>query len=172
MVVDGGITDADNVFYGTRARTRPGMIVTGAAVVDPGSARRQRILVKNYNEAVLPGLERRAAIMQSYDVVALGQLIHLRREMIDAEIDFPPVAPSFLRSPRNPFPPQVLDGEQIAAIVESFVRCAANLERTVYHGCQDICCPRLPARTVSFIRDQPARRCLWRERSQPVPLPG
>lgn len=136
MVVDGGITDADIAYYEKRARTRPGMIVTGAAVVDPGSARRQRILVENYNEAVLPGLERRAAMMRSHDVIAIGQLIHLGREMIGAESDFPPVAPSFLRSPRDPFPPQVLDGEEIGAIVESFARCAANLERTGHHGAE------------------------------------
>lgn len=134
MVVDGATTEGDLAYYRQRAASRPGMIVTGAAVVHPGSARRQRVLVEDYSEHVLPALERRALMMREYGVVPVGQLVHLGRELIGMDSDHAPVAPSVLRSPRDPFPPRELDHADIAEIVEAFGHSAENLKRTGHAG--------------------------------------
>ena len=134
MVVDGSITEGDIAYYRKRAATRPGMIVTGAAVVHPASARRQRVLVEDYSEHVLPALARRAQMIRDHGVVPVGQLVHLGRELIGMDSDFAPVAPSVLRSPRDPFPPRELDHADIAEIVEAFGHSAGNLQRTGHAG--------------------------------------
>ena len=134
MVENGAITGDDIAYYESRARSGPGMIITGAAVVHPTSARRLRNLVEAYSEHVLEGLSKRAHMIRSHDVVAVGQILHLGRELIGGESDFAPSAPSFLRSPRDPFPPHVLTPEEIAEIVTGFGRSALNLKRSGHNG--------------------------------------
>jgi 2,4-dienoyl-CoA reductase (NADPH2) len=134
MVRDGGITDEDIAYYEARARSGPAMMITGAAIVHPTSAIRSRKLVEPYNEAVLEGLKRRVDVIHSHGVKVVGQIVHLGREMIGGEFDNAPVAPSAIRSPRDPFPPHVLDEDEIAAIVEAFGVSAGNLKRTGHDG--------------------------------------
>lgn len=134
MVKDGAITEEDIAYYEARAKSGPAMMVTGAAIVHPTSAIRSRKLVEPYNEAVLEGLKRRVDVIHSHGVKVLGQIVHLGREMIGGEFDNAPWAPSALRSPRDPFPPHVLDDDEIAIIVESFGVSAANLKRTGHDG--------------------------------------
>lgn len=134
MVRDGGITDEDIAYYEARARSGPALMITGAAVVHPTSAVRSRKLVEPYNEAVLEGLKKRVDAVHAHGVKVLGQILHLGREMIGSEFDNAPLAPSALRSPRDPFAPHALDDDEIAAIVESFGLSAANLKRTGHDG--------------------------------------
>lgn len=134
MVRDGGITDEDIAYYEARARSGPAMMITGAAVVHPTSAVRTRKLVEPYNEAVLEGLKKRADVIHSHGVKVIGQILHLGREMIGSEFESAPLAPSAIRSPRDPFPPHVLDDDDIATIVEAFGLSAANLKRTGHDG--------------------------------------
>jgi len=134
MVSEGGITDEDIAYYEARARSRPAMMITGAAIVHPTSAIRSRKLVEPYNEAVLEGLKRRVEVVQAHGVKVLGQIVHLGREMIGGEFDSAPLAPSAIRSPRDPFPPHVLDEDEIAELVEAFGVCAGNLRRTGHDG--------------------------------------
>lgn len=134
MVHDGGITDEDIAYYDARARSGPGMIITGAAVVHQTSAIRSRKLVEPYNEAVLEGLRRRVDAVHAHGVRIVGQIVHLGRELIGGEFDSAPLAPSPLRSPRDPFPPHELDAAEIAELVESFGVSAANLQRTGHDG--------------------------------------
>jgi 2,4-dienoyl-CoA reductase (NADPH2) len=134
MVSEGGITDEDIAYYEMRARSRPGMMITGAAIVHPSSAIRSRKLVEPYNEAVLEGLKRRVEVVQAHGVKVLGQIVHLGREMIGGEFDSAPLAPSPIRSPRDPFPPHALDEDEIAELVEAFGVCAGNLKRTGHDG--------------------------------------
>ncbi|MDE3116593.1 MAG: NADH:flavin oxidoreductase, partial [Pseudomonadota bacterium] len=134
MVENGAITDDDIAYYEARARSGPGMIITGAAVVHPSSARRLRNLVENYSEHVLEGLSKRARMIRSYGVVAVGQILHLGRELIGGDSDIAPSAPSFLRSPRDPFPPHVLTQGEIAEIVAGFGQSARNLQRSGHDG--------------------------------------
>ena len=134
MVENGAITDDDIAYYEARARSGPGMIITGAAVVHPSSARRLRNLVENYSEHVLEGLSKRARMIRSHGVVAVGQILHLGRELIGGDSDLAPSAPSFLRSPRDPFPPHVLTRGEIAEIVAGFGQSAGNLQRSGHDG--------------------------------------
>lgn len=134
MVRDGAITEEDIAYYEARARSGPALMITGAAVVHPSSAVRTRKLVEPYNDAALAGLQRRVDVIHSHGVKVLGQILHLGREMIGSEFDSAPVAPSALRSPRDLFPPHALEEAEIAAIVESFGLCAANLQRTGHDG--------------------------------------
>lgn len=134
MVSEGGITDEDIAYYEARARSRPAMMITGAAIVHPSSAIRSRKLVEPYNDAVLEGLQRRVEVVQAHGVKVLGQIVHLGREMIGGEFDSAPLAPSAIRSPRDPFPPHALDEGEIAELVEAFGVCAGNLRRTGHDG--------------------------------------
>ncbi len=134
MLRDGAITADDIEYYRRRAVTRPGMIVTGAAVVHPSSARRQRVLVEDYSDHVLPGLAERAQMMRDYGVVPIGQLVHLGRELIGMDSDIPAMAPSAVRSPRDPFAPREMDHGDIAEIVAAFGHSAANLKATGHAG--------------------------------------
>lgn len=134
MLRDGAITDDDIAYYRRRAAGRPGMIITGAAVVHPSSARRQRVLVEDYSDHVLPGLARRAAMMREHGVVPVGQLVHLGRELIGMDSDVPAMGPSALRSPRDPFTPRAMDHADIAEMVHAFGHSAANLQQTGHAG--------------------------------------
>jgi len=134
MVRDGGITDEDIAYYEARARSGPGLMITGAAIVHPSSAVRTRKLVEPYNEAILDGLRKRVDVVHAHGVKVVGQIVHLGREMIGSEFDCAPLAPSAIRSPRDPFPPHALAVDEIAVIVEAFGVSAANLKRTGHDG--------------------------------------
>lgn len=136
MLADGALSDNDIAYYERRARSRPGLMITGAAVVTRDSTRRGRKLLENYSEHVLPSLARRAEAVTAHGVAIVGQLIHLGRESIGAEGDYPTVAPSAIRSPRDLFPPHELDVDEIRTIVDAFAASARNLERTGHHGAE------------------------------------
>ena len=134
MVRDGAITDEDIAYYEARARSGPAMLITGAAVVHPTSAIRTRKLVEPYNEAALDGLRKRVDAVHTHGVAIVGQICHLGRELIGSEFDNAPLAPSPIRSPRDPFAPHELDEHEISEIVESFGLSARNLLRTGHDG--------------------------------------
>ncbi len=134
MVHDGAITDEDIAYYEARARSGPAMLVTGAAVVHGSSAIRSRKLVEPYNDAALESLRKRVNAVHAHGVRIVGQIVHLGRELIGGEFDNAPLAPSPLRSPRDPFAPHELDAAEIAELVESFGLSAANLKRTGHDG--------------------------------------
>lgn len=134
MVRDGAITEDDIAYYRARAESRPGMMITGAAVTHPSSARRLRTLVETYSEHTLLGLEKRAASIRELGTLAVGQLVHLGRETIGYETDIPPMAPSAVRSPRDPYSPHVMDERDIAEQIEGFALSAHNLLRTGHDG--------------------------------------
>jgi 2,4-dienoyl-CoA reductase (NADPH2) len=134
MVVDGAPTDDDIAYYEDRARSGVGLMITGAAVVSPDTARRGRKLIEAYNDQVLPALARRAAAVRAQGAAIVGQIIHLGRESIGMESDHPLLAPSPIRSPRDPFPPHEMDDADIRRIIADFARSAANLKATGHDG--------------------------------------
>lgn len=134
MVVDGAPTDDDIAYYEDRARSGVGLMITGAAVVSPDTARRGRKLIETYNDQVLPALARRAAAVRAQGAAIVGQIIHLGRESIGMESDHPLLAPSPIRSPRDPFPPHEMDDADIRRIIADFARSAANLKATGHDG--------------------------------------
>ncbi len=134
MVRNGAITEDDIAYYEARARSGLGLMITGAAIVHPSTATKAGNLVAPYSEHVLEGLAKRVDAVHAHGVKIIGQLVHLGREMIGSESDFAPMAPSAVRSPRDPFPPHEMDHKTIREIVESFGVCAANLKRTRHDG--------------------------------------
>ena len=68
----------------------------------------------------------RAEAIRAEGAVAACQLVHLGRETTGAEQWFHPVAPSEVRSPREPTRPRPLSAGELDAIVEGFVRSAVN----------------------------------------------
>ncbi|GFM30631.1 FAD-dependent oxidoreductase [Novosphingobium sp. PY1] len=134
MLADGMLTEGDIAYYERRARTRPGLMITGASVVSPDTARRGRKLLENYSDHALEGLAKRVEAVHQHGVPIVGQIIHLGRESIGAESDYPLLAPSPLRSPRDLFAPQEMDDAQIREVIEAFALSAANLEKTGHDG--------------------------------------
>lgn len=134
MVRDGVLTDADIAHYEAIARTGPGLIITGATVVDPTSTLRVRMLLEAYNERAGEMLQRKAGMVHRHGVKLFGQILHLGRESTGLDSDFPPSGPSPIRSPRDAFPPHQLDTGEIDAIVEAFGRSALNLQQAGFDG--------------------------------------
>src|SRR6267142_2334507 len=75
MLRDGAITQDDIAYYEARARSGPGLMITGAAVVHPSSAMKLRTLVEVYSDHVLEGLQKRADMVRSHGVVVVGQFL-------------------------------------------------------------------------------------------------
>jgi 2,4-dienoyl-CoA reductase (NADPH2) len=134
MVVDGAPTDDDIAYYEDRARSGVGLMITGAAVVSPDTARRGRKLIETYNDQVLPALAWRAAAVRAQGAAIVGQIIHLGRESIGMESDHPLLAPSPIRSPRDPFPPHEMDEADIRRVIADFAQSAVNLKATGHDG--------------------------------------
>ena len=61
----------------------------------------------------IPGMAARAEAIRAEGAVAACQLVHLGRETTGAEMWFPPVAPSAVRSPREPVRPRPLTEDEI-----------------------------------------------------------
>jgi 2,4-dienoyl-CoA reductase (NADPH2) len=74
----------------------------------------------------VPGMAARAEAIRAEGAVAACQLVHLGRETTGAEQWFHPVAPSAVRSPREPTRPRALSAGELDAIVEGFRVSAAN----------------------------------------------
>lgn len=134
MVRNGAITEDDIAYYEARARSGLGLMITGAAIVHPSTATKSGTLVAPYSEHVLESLAKRVDAVHAHGVKIIGQLVHLGREMIGSESEYAPMAPSVIRSPRDPFPPHEMNHADIREIVESFGYCAANLKRTGHDG--------------------------------------
>ena len=134
MVHDGNITEDDIAYYEARARSKPGLIVAGAIIVDKTSSLKSHALVEAYEPRVLEMLQRRSDAIHAHGVKLVGQIIHLGREMIGGESEFPPSAPSPIRSPRDPFPPHELSGSEIVRLVQAFGETALNLKRSGHDG--------------------------------------
>jgi 2,4-dienoyl-CoA reductase (NADPH2) len=134
MVRDGAPTGVEHDHFERIAAGGVGLIITGATMVHPSTTLRRRMLVEAYNPAVLPALATRVERVHREGAKIIGQLIHLGRELIGGDSDLAPRAPSAVPSPRDPFPPHELTGDEIAELVEAFALSAANLESVGYDG--------------------------------------
>lgn len=136
-MVRNGVPTADDLEYFTRlAAGGVGLIISGATIVHPTSSLRSRTLVEAYNDEVLPALEQRARTVHNEGAILFGQILHLGRELIGGESDHAAVAPSPIKSPRDPYPPHELDVDEIEEIVRGFAHSAANLESAGYDGAE------------------------------------
>jgi len=134
MVHNGNLTEDDIAYYEARARSKPGLIIAGAIIVDKTSSLKSHALIEAYDPQVLEMLQRRSDAIHAHGVKLVGQIIHLGREMIGGESEFPPSAPSPIRSPRDPFPPHELSVSEIVRLVHAFGETAINLKRSGHDG--------------------------------------
>ncbi len=96
------------------------MVTVGGTVTAPESTWRRRIVTEAWREEGIPGQALRAQAIRSEGAVAACQLVHLGRETTGAEMWFPPVGPSAVRSPREPTRPRALSAAELDDIVEGF----------------------------------------------------
>ena len=134
MVHNGALTEVDIAHYDVIAGSGVGLIITGASIVHPSSAMKPRKHVEIYNEKVFDGLQKRAEVIHGHGAKLFGQIFHLGREMGGLESDYAPLAPSPIRSSRDPFPPHELDTTEIAILVKAFGHSAGVLKRAGYDG--------------------------------------
>src|SRR4051812_15279873 len=101
-VVDGISTQADAEYWRRLAEGGVAMCISGGTVVAPESTPRTRMLTEAWRPEGVPGLALRAEAMRAGGAVAVLQILHLGRETLGANIYYAPVAPSAVRSPREP----------------------------------------------------------------------
>ena len=81
-----------------------------------------------------PGLKLRADAMHEGGAAAVLQILHLGRETLGAEIYYAPVAPSAVRSPREPDRRAPLTDGELDDVVEGFRLTALNAAEAGFDG--------------------------------------
>ena len=129
MLDDGLALPADADYWRSLAAGGAAMVTIGGTVTAPQSTWRRRIVTEAWREEGIPGLALRAEAIRSEGAVAACQLVHLGRETTGAEMWYAPVAPSAVRSPREPTAPRALSEAETGEVVEGFRVSAVNAER-------------------------------------------
>ena len=126
-LVSGGLARPEDAgYWRRRAAGGAAMLVVGGTVTAPESTWRRRVVTEAWREEAVPGMAARAEAIRGEGAVAACQLVHLGRETTGAEMWFPPVAPSAVRSPREPVRPRPLTDGEVDVIVEGFRVSAVN----------------------------------------------
>ena len=120
LLDDGLALAADADYWGRLAAGGAAMVTVGGTVTAPESTWRRRIVTEAWREDGIDGMARRAQAIRSEGAVAACQLVHLGRETTGADMWYPPVAPSPVRSPREPTRPRALSEDEIEGVVEGF----------------------------------------------------
>jgi 2,4-dienoyl-CoA reductase-like NADH-dependent reductase (Old Yellow Enzyme family) len=126
ILEDGLPLPEDAEYWRRRAAGGAAMLTVGGTVVAPESTWRRRITTEAWRPEAVPGMAARAEAIRAEGAVAACQLVHLGRETTGAEVWFHPVAPSAVRSPREPTRPRPLSDGELDAIVEGFRISAVN----------------------------------------------
>jgi 2,4-dienoyl-CoA reductase-like NADH-dependent reductase (Old Yellow Enzyme family) len=133
-VYDGMPSAADAEYWRGVAEGGVSMCITGGTVIGPTSTPRTRILTEAWRPEVVPSLRLRADAIHEGGAVAVLQILHLGRETLGAEIYYAPVAPSAVRSPREPTRPRPLTEAELDDVVEGFRLSALNAARGGFDG--------------------------------------
>ena len=126
ILEDGLPLPEDAEYWRRRAGGGVAMLTVGGTVVAPESTWRRRITTEAWRAEAVPGMALRAEAIRGEGAVAACQLVHLGRETTGAEQWFHPVAPSAVRSPREPTRPRPLSAGEVDAVVEGFRVSAVN----------------------------------------------
>jgi len=125
-VADGVPQTGDAEYWERVATGGVGMVIGGGAVVAPASTIRRGNFIALWRPEVIEPLRRRAAAIRSAGAVSIMQLLHLGRETLGAETYYSPVAPSAVRSPREPTAPRALADDEVDDLVAQFRTAASN----------------------------------------------
>jgi 2,4-dienoyl-CoA reductase-like NADH-dependent reductase (Old Yellow Enzyme family)/thioredoxin reductase len=120
MLDDGLALPADADYWRRLAAGGAAMVTVGGTVTASESTWRRRIVTEAWREDGVPGLALRAEAIRAEGAVAACQLVHLGRETTGAEMWYPPIAPSAVRSPREPTRPRALSEAEVDGVVEGF----------------------------------------------------
>jgi 2,4-dienoyl-CoA reductase-like NADH-dependent reductase (Old Yellow Enzyme family) len=134
LVRDGLPLPGDEDYWRRLAAGGVAMATIGGTIVAPESGYRGGNVVDASREEAIPGLRARAQAIQAGGAIAVQQLVHLGRETLGAPIWYAPVAPSPVRSPREPTAPRALSRSEVPNLVEAFVRSARNVAEAGYDG--------------------------------------
>ncbi|HEX6711995.1 MAG TPA: hypothetical protein VF066_01375, partial [Thermoleophilaceae bacterium] len=126
IVAEGLALPEDADYWRRRAAGGAAMLTVGGTVVSPDAVWRRRITTEAWRPEAVPGMALRAEAIRGEGAVAAAQIVHLGRETLGAETWYHPVAPSPVRSPREPTRPRALTDGEVDALVEWFRVSAAN----------------------------------------------
>ncbi|GAA5055189.1 oxidoreductase [Nocardia callitridis] len=125
--VAGGLPQpGDDAYWRRCASGGAAMVIAGGTVVSPESANRIGNTTEAWRPDAVPGLRRRAAAVAGEGAVPVCQLVHLGRETLGAQIWGHPIAPSALRSPREPVAARTMTEDDIDRVVRDFVVSAEH----------------------------------------------
>jgi 2,4-dienoyl-CoA reductase-like NADH-dependent reductase (Old Yellow Enzyme family) len=134
LVSSGLPVAGDAEYWGRLAAGGAAMLISGGTVTAPESAPRRGNVLEAWRPEVVAPLRRRVDAIHSEGGVAVCQLVHLGRETLGAETYFAPVAPSAVRSPREPAAPRALRDREVDRIVDGFRAASANLLEAGFDG--------------------------------------
>ena len=120
LLDDGLALPGDADYWRRVAAGGAAMVTVGGTTTAPESTWRRRIVTEAWRADGIPGLTLRAEAIRSEGAIAALQIVHLGRETTGAEMWYAPVAPSAVRSPREPTRPRALSETEIDEIVEGF----------------------------------------------------
>jgi 2,4-dienoyl-CoA reductase (NADPH2) len=120
LVEDGLASPGDAAYWRRCAAGGAAMLTVGGTVTAPESTWRRRITSEAWRPEAVPGLAARAEAIRSEGAVAAAQIVHLGRETLGLDTWYHPVAPSAVRSPREPTRPRALTDGEIDAVIEGF----------------------------------------------------
>jgi 2,4-dienoyl-CoA reductase-like NADH-dependent reductase (Old Yellow Enzyme family) len=126
IVEDGLALPEDAEYWRRRAAGGAAMLTVGGTIVSPDAVWRRRITTEAWRPEAVAGMALRAEAIRSEGAVAAAQIVHLGRETLGAETWYHPVAPSPVRSPREPTRPRALTDGEVDALIEWFRVSAAN----------------------------------------------
>jgi 2,4-dienoyl-CoA reductase (NADPH2) len=129
MLDDGLALPGDADYWRRVAAGGAAMVTVGGTVTAPESTWRRRIVTEAWREEGIDGLALRAEAIRSEGAVAACQLVHLGRETTGAGMWYAPVAPSAVRSPREPTRPRALSEVEVDDVVEGFRVSTVNAAR-------------------------------------------
>ncbi|GAA1515614.1 FAD-dependent oxidoreductase [Nocardioides humi] len=131
----GGLVSATDLeWHAERAHGGVGLVITGGTSVHPTSVFRGNRGLDGWRAEGVPGLSERVDAVHAGGAKIFGQLLHLGRETIEGQPELAQVAPSAVRSPRDPFVPHEMSRGEVREIVDAFAVSAAHHLRAGYDG--------------------------------------
>jgi 2,4-dienoyl-CoA reductase-like NADH-dependent reductase (Old Yellow Enzyme family) len=134
LVHDGLPLHGDAEYWGRLAAGGAALLICGGTVVAPESAPRRGNILEVWRPEAVPALRRRVRAIHAEGAVAVCQLVHLGRETLGAETYHAPIAPSAVRSPREPTAPRAMLEREIDAMVDAFHASASNALEAGFDG--------------------------------------
>jgi 2,4-dienoyl-CoA reductase (NADPH2) len=131
----GIVTQADVEWHADRARGGTGLIITGGTFVHETSSMRGHPGIEAWREEGVEMLRRRCEAVHAEGAKIFAQILHLGRETTEGQPDLPQLAPSAVRSVRDPHLPHAMTEAEIAEVIEGFVRSAGLSVRA---GCDGV----------------------------------